>query len=98
MVQKTFGIYSEELSGCNLFIETGNDYIACCCKEKSSGNIKAFELFNFRAESAKDFTTLFKTVQLLSRLLVTHFDNVYAVWGHDCNACIPNELYTREMA
>lgn len=98
MVQKNFGIYSEDLSGCDLMIETGGDYIACWCKDKSARSVKAFEQFGFNRTNYSSFEQLFKEVQLHSRLLTTYFNNVYCIWGHTTCVCAPNELYSRGMA
>jgi|KBSSwiStaDraftv2_1062776.scaffolds.fasta_scaffold614987_1 hypothetical protein len=98
MVNKNFGIYSEDLSGCDLMIETGNDYIACWCKDKAAGTVKAFEQFGFDTSGYISFEKLFAAVQLHSRLLTTNFNNVYCIWGHEACICAPNELYSRGMA
>lgn len=79
-------------------IETGQDYIACWCKDKAAGTAKAFEQFGFDTESYSSFEKLFSEVQLHSRLLTTHFNNVYCIWGHNACICAPNELYSRGMA
>jgi hypothetical protein len=98
MVNKNFGIYSDDLSGCDLMIETGSDYIACWCKDKAAGTVKAFEQFGFDVNTYTNFEKLFAAVQLHSRLLTTHFNNVYCIWGHTTCVCAPNELYSRGMA
>jgi hypothetical protein len=98
MVQKIFGIYSEDLSGYDLIIETGQDYIACWCKDKVAGIVKAFEQFGFDEAQYKNFEKLFNEVQLHSRLLTTHFSNVYCIWAHATCICAPTELYSRGMA
>ena len=98
MVQKNFGIYSDDLSGCDFVIETGLDYIACWCKDKATGSIKAFEQFGFDGNAYNSFEKLFTEVQLHSRLLTTHFNNVYCIWGYEKCICAPNELYSRGMA
>ncbi|CAN5829561.1 hypothetical protein BH10BAC2_BH10BAC2_21500 [soil metagenome] len=98
MVQKNFGIYSDDLSGCDFVIETGSDYIACWCKDKAAGTVKAFEQFGFDAGANTSFEKLFSEVQLHSRLLTTHFNNVYCIWGHETCICAPNEMYSRGMA
>ena len=98
MVRKTFGIYSNPLEHCNLFIETGSDYIACWCKDSATNVVKAFELFSFTQNSADDFAALFKEVQLHSRLLTTSFENVYCIWGNEKCVCVPAEYYNDETA
>lgn len=98
MVQKNFGIYSDDLSGCDLMIETGQDYIACWCKDKVNRTVKALEFFGFDASNYDSFEKLFSQVQLHSRLLTTIFDNVYCIWGHEACICAPNEMYSRGMA
>ena len=98
MVHKNFGIYSEDLSGSDLVIETGADYIACWCKDKTSATVKAFEFFGFSADAATPFANLLAEVQLHSRLLTTHFNNVHCIWGYANGVCIPNEFYSRAAA
>lgn len=89
MVQKIFGIYNDELADCDLFIETGNDYIACWCKNKETKIVQAFELFSFIESEATDFANLFKQVSLYSRLFTTNFDKAFCIWGHEQSTCIP---------
>ncbi|CAN5286728.1 hypothetical protein BH11BAC6_BH11BAC6_13040 [soil metagenome] len=98
MVQKNFGIYSDDLSGCDLLIETGRDYIACWCRNKAAGSVMAFELFGFDANQYPNFEKLFREIKLYSRLFTTAFDNAYCIWGHDAYVCAPNELYSRGIA
>ncbi|MBG9376485.1 DUF3822 family protein [Panacibacter sp. DH6] len=98
MVQKNFGIYSDDLSGSDLVIETGADYIACWCKDKAAATVKAFELFGFAAGYEKPFAQLLAEVQLHSRLLTTHFNTVYCIWGYANGICVPNEYYSRSTA
>src|SRR3954471_5060729 len=98
MVRKTFGIYSEELSDCDLFIETGKEYISCWCKNNETKQVKAFELFNFTESNTKDFGHLLKDVQADSRLLTTKFEKIFCIWGHEKCICIPQEFYKDGMA
>ena len=98
MVRKTFGIYSEWLEQCTLFIETGSDYIACWCKDPAVNTVKAFELFSFTTERADDFAALFKEIQLHSRLLTTAFENVYCIWSDEKCVCVPAPYYNDTAA
>jgi len=98
MVRKTFGIYSEDLSDCDLFIETGTEYISCWCKKSETKQVKAFELFSFIEASTNNFENLLKEIQSNSRLLIAKFENVYCIWGHEKCVCIPHEFYTDEIA
>ncbi len=98
MVQKTFGIYSEDLEGCNLVIETGDNYIAGWCKNAQTGTVKAFELFSFTEADAEDFEKLFKEIQWHSRLLTATFNKVVCIWGHNKAVCIPAGFYKAETA
>jgi len=98
MVQKTFGIYSEDLNGSSLYIETGSDYLACSCKERNTGKVAAFELFSFDKTEPENFEKLFREVQLHSRLLTTAFDDVHCIWGYEQCVCVPNEFYSRGLA
>jgi len=98
MVGKTFGIYSDELSDCVLFIETGTNYIACWCKNNETKQVKAFELFSFTEPDANDFENLLKDMQLHSRLLAAKFEKAYCIWGYEKCVCIPQEFYSEEIA
>jgi hypothetical protein len=98
MVRKSFGIYSEDHSDCVLFIETGNDYIACWCKHSEAKHVKAFELFNFSQSDANDFEKLLKQVQTHSRLLTESFEKVYCIWSDEKCVCIPKEFYHDDIA
>src|SRR5436189_3804972 len=98
MVQKNFGIYGDDLSGCDLLIETGRDYIACWCRNKAAGAVMAFEQFGFDGKQYESFEKLFHEVKLHSRIFSTAFDNAYCIWGHEAYVCAPNELYSRGMA
>jgi hypothetical protein len=98
MVQKTFGIYSNALTDCCLYIETGQQYIACWCKHDESKTLQAFELFSFNEIDAGDFTKVFKETLLHSRLLTTSFDKVEFIWGHEKSLCIPTEFYNENAA
>lgn len=98
MVQKTFGIYSEDLEGCNLYVETGDNYIASWCKDPETKGVKAFELFSYTETDAADFEKLFKEIQWHSRLFTAQFEKMYCIWGHQKCVCIPEEFYTGETA
>ncbi len=98
MVRKSFGIYSEDHSGCVLYIETGNEYIASWCKHKNTGQVKAFEFFSFAPIDARDFDKLLKYVQSHSGLLTESFEKVYCIWSDEKCVCIPNEFYKDEIA
>ncbi len=98
MVQKTFGIYSDDLEGCNLVIETGDNYIAGWCNDTQANTVKAFELFSFTEADAADFEKLFKETQWHSRLLTATFNKVVCIWGHHKAVCIPADFYTIETA
>ena len=70
MVRKTFGIYSEDLSGCVLFIETGDEYIACWIKHNETNTVKAFELFTFKQTDAYNFENLLNWSIIISILII----------------------------
>src|SRR5690349_19821921 len=98
MVRKTFGIYSEDLSGCDLFIETGTEYISCWSKNSETKQVKAFELFSFAEASLNDVANLMQNIQSDSRLFAEKFENVNCIWGHEKCVCIPQEFYKDEIA
>jgi len=98
MVRKTFGIYSDDLSGCILFIETGKDYIVCWCKHAETLSVKAFELFSFREIETQDFDKLLNEMQLHSKLFATSYEKVYCIWGDEKCVCIPREFYDDDIA
>lgn len=98
MVRKTFGIYSEDLTGCVLYIETGDEYIACWCRHNETSNVTAFELFTFKQTDAADFESLLKEIQLHSRLLTTSFEKAHCIWANEKCMCIPAEFYNDNAA
>ncbi|HEY6979018.1 MAG TPA: DUF3822 family protein [Chitinophagaceae bacterium] len=98
MVRKTFGIYSEDLSDCDLFIETGREYISCWCKNHQTKLVKAFELFDFAETNINDFENLLNSIRSDSRLLTAEFEKAYCIWGHKECVCIPQEFYKDEIA
>jgi Protein of unknown function (DUF3822) len=98
MVRKTFGIYSDDLSGCVLYIETGRDYIACWCKHAKTGIVKSFELFSFRENDINDFDKLLNEIHLQSRLLTSSFEKAYCIWGDEKCICVPREFYNDNVA
>jgi Protein of unknown function (DUF3822) len=98
MVRKTFGIYSGDLSDCNLFVETGRDYLACWCKHAETLQVKAFELFSFREIEAQEFDKLYNEILLHSRLLTISAGKVYCIWGDEKCICIPGEFYDNDIA
>jgi len=98
MVRKTFGIYSEDISDCDLFIETGSEYISCWCKNDQTKQVKAFELFDFTEALTNDFENLLKDIRSDSRLLTADFEKTYCIWGHEKCVCIPQEYYKDEIA
>src|SRR4051812_47368921 len=98
MARKTFGICSGDLSDCDLFIETGTEYISCWCKNSETKQVKAFELFSFTETTTNDFENLLKDIQSDSRLLTTKFEKVNCIWGNEKCVCIPREFYKDEIA
>ncbi|HWB26473.1 MAG TPA: DUF3822 family protein [Chitinophagaceae bacterium] len=68
MLQKTFGIYSDNLEKCTLFIEAGNRHIACWCKEPETGKVTAFEFFQFDEEDAGNIDEIVHNVRIQSQL------------------------------
>ena len=97
MLQKTFGIYNDDLADCDFFIETGNDYIACWCKSRQSRAVQAFELFSFVEADALNFSELFKQLNNHSRLLTTKFENTSCIWGHEKSTCLPASFYQEDQ-
>lgn len=93
MVRKTFGIYSEELSASELFIETGDEYLACWCRSDLAPAVTAFELFTFKETERQAFASLLNEIRLHSRLLTTPFEQVSCIWTDEKCICVPGEYF-----
>lgn len=98
MLRKTFGIYCEDLSDSELFIETGDEYIACWCRYNQSKTVSAFELFTFKETDRSDFESLLKEIQLHSRLLTTTFTKTSCIWTDEKCLCIPEQYFDESSA
>ncbi len=91
MLQKTFSIYSEDLNDVQLFIETGNNHIACWCKKANDDQLRAFEFFQCDAYTAESFEELIDNTKLYSRLLTMPVVNTFFIWNTNDVLCLPKE-------
>lgn len=97
MVHKTFGIYSEDLNACELYIEPGTDYFACWCKHPGSGAVHAFEYFDTSNREGAGTHELLQDVLHYSRLLAIHFETVHCNWNTATACCIPGNHFDESV-
>ncbi|MEO7210220.1 MAG: DUF3822 family protein [Chitinophagaceae bacterium] len=95
MVQKTFGIYSADLSKGKLFIELGKNHLAAWTKEVETAKILSLELFQFTNLDAEYFTTSWQEIQLLSKLLIENTPLII-LENEDCSL-IPEDLLNEDQ-
>ncbi len=83
LVQKTFGIYEEDITGEDLFVEIGWQHIACWAK--NSNQVTAFEFFNI-GDEVDSITEQVRQVKLHSKILEAGYTNNYILLEN--NECI----------
>jgi hypothetical protein len=89
MLQKTYSIYSEELSNQQLFIEAGKNHLACWCKKAGDKKLNAFELFQCDAYTGASFENMLSAARLHSRLLTMKVAETKFILNTDETICIP---------
>jgi hypothetical protein len=92
MLQKTFGIYSEDIKDARLFIEAGETHISFCARTDAGAAVQGFELFRFDAADAKDAHSLMREIKLNSNLLGISFTGFTIIWEHATCVCLPAHL------
>jgi hypothetical protein len=98
MVQKTFSIYADDLSGSRLFIEAGTQHVAAWFIDTITGSIKAFEFFQFEAGGTADIDEVVHEVKLQSKLLGMQMDAAQIIWENAACTCIPSVFFAEEAA
>lgn len=98
MLQKTFNIYPESYDDCRLFIEAGNQHIACWCKDAHTGAVKAFEFFQFDTDEKNDISGVLGEVRLYSKLMNKGMYPETVIWDTADAVCIPSVFYKEEFA
>ena len=98
MVQKTFSIYADDLSGSRLFIEAGTQHVAAWFIDTITGAIKAFEFFQFEVGVATDMDEIINEVKLHSKLLGMQMDAAKVIWENATCTFIPAVFFDEEVA
>ncbi len=98
MIQKTFSIYADDLSGCRLFIEAGSQHIAAWFTETVTGSLKAFEFFQFDNGHDTVIDEIARQVKLQSRLMSMQMDAALIIWENPACTCVPEEFFKNELA
>ncbi len=96
MLQKTFGIYNDNLDDCRLFVEAGNRHIAFWCKD-DKGIAKAFEFFQFDADD-DGMGNVLQEVKMQSKLMGLPITIENLVWDNEEAICIPVKFYKEGLA
>lgn len=89
MLQKIYSIYSDDLSDAQLYIETGENYVACWCKKTGDNKLRAFEFFSFNDTDAKNMEAVFDSARLFSRLLIMPVSSTHFFWNTNEVLCLP---------
>lgn len=98
MVQKTFGIYSDDLSGCRLFIEAGTQHMASWFVDTITGSFKAFEFFQFELGDDTTIDQVVRDIKLQSQLMSMQMDAALIIWENSACTAIPEEFFSKEIA
>lgn len=91
MLQKTFGIYSEDNDACRLYVEIGSAHVACWCTSET-GSLRTFEFFTFNPNEF-DFAETFRQVKLNSTLLNKTYEQTNVIWENEDCVCIPDKYF-----
>lgn len=98
MLQKTFGIYADNLDGCSFFTEAGNKHFACWCSSADSGAVKAFELFQFDTDDKHTISDILGEIRLQSKLMDMATGPVTITWNLESALCVPQAFYREDIA
>jgi len=98
MLQKTFGIYADELGGCSLFVEAGNKHFACWCSDAGTGAVKAFELFQFDIDDKNTIDNILKEIRVQSKLMDHTSNPATITWNLESAICVPQAFYREDVA
>lgn len=96
MLQKTYSIYSDDLTNQQLFIEVGKNHLACWCRKPEEKKIAAFEFFQCEDYDASGFENLINQVKLYSKLLMLDTSSTTIIWTSDKKLIIPAALNADE--
>lgn len=97
MVQKRFGIYSNENNSSSIFLEKGSNYFAIW-KENEFASKTDFELFEYSKEFEDKFSSVYNDSLPLSQLLNKAYDEVNFVLASPDAVVIPAKLYNPDLA
>lgn len=94
MPEKSFEIYSETNVAGKVIIEMGELYLASFKKEKESGKIVAFELFDHN--KSENFPAYLYQIKSQSKILNCKYDEIEVILNHPKAALVPDEFYSLE--
>lgn len=89
MLQKTYSIYSDDLVNNQLFIEIGNNHLACWCKKDEENKFTAFEFFQCDDYDASAFENVINEAKLFSKLLTLDVSDTTVFWFNSTNLIFP---------
>lgn len=98
MVQKTFSIYADDLSGCRLFIEAGTQHIAAWFADTITGSLKALEFFQFDREADTNMNDVAAEVKKHSRLMSMQMDAALIVLENAACTLVPSAFFNESLA
>lgn len=96
MLQKTYSIYSDDLSNQQLFIEIGNNHLVCWCKKAEENKFTAFEFFQCEDYNASAFENLINEAKLYSKLLTLDVFATTIFWFNSTNLIFPAAINADE--
>lgn len=89
MLQKTYSIYSDDLTNQHLYIEIGKNHLACWCRKAEEKKFTALEFFQCEDYDASTFENLINEVKLHSKLLTLDVTDTTLIWFTEENLIIP---------
>jgi hypothetical protein len=96
MLQKTYSLYSDDLTNQQLYIEVGKNHLACWCRQAEEKKFTAFEFFQCEDYDASTFENLVNQSKLHSKLLTLDVSDTTLLWVSDKKLVIPAELNSDE--
>ncbi|WP_147313895.1 DUF3822 family protein [Deminuibacter soli] len=99
MVQKTFAIYTQLEGTARLYIEAGMSQLACWIKDLQTGQVQAFELFEFDQDKALiNFGEIFRLIKLHSKILESSYAGTTIIWENEECLLVPEKYAYRVSA
>lgn len=102
MANKFFSSYSngknKDAVDKQLFIEIGNNHLACFSRNHNKEAISDFELFKFDKEESADLNTLFSNITSNSAILGKANTDVKVFFNNDTSLLVPVKGFAKESA